>query len=308
MKKLLLLFYILIFIKTTVAQLGSPVLIEPPTKDAAVSQTATLDWADVPGAEYYEVQISVLDNFSDITGATYTPDNTSIYSVPVGTLAPFTKYYWRIRAINSTETGPWSEVWEFTTIGTSAEEIVSLQGEVTQLANDNKLPQNQAIILNNKLDAALNRINNNQEAIAIINILVFDVRVAALVISNHLPASDGQDLIRHANRIITLIEGDNIKGLTEEELNTANKFSLTQNYPNPFNPVTTIEFTIPVKSYVTLKIYDIQGREVATLIDQERNAGLHIVNWNAGGFSSGVYFYRLTAGTYTDTKRMMLTK
>lgn len=154
MKRILQLLYVLIFIKTAVAQLDSPVLIEPPTKDAAVSQTVTLDWSDVPSADFYEVQISVLDNFSDITGQILTPDNTSLYTVPTGTLTAFTKYYWRIRAINISETGPWSDVWYFTTAGMPVEEIGSLQNEVTDLSNENKLPQNQAILLNDRLEAA----------------------------------------------------------------------------------------------------------------------------------------------------------
>jgi hypothetical protein len=86
------------------------------------------------------------------------------------------------------------------------------------------------------------------------------------------------------------------------------EFGLAQNYPNPFNPSTTISFTIPLRSRVTLKIFDVIGREVATLVSDELTAGNYQRQWNASGFPSGVYFYRLQAGTYTDTKRLILLK
>lgn len=85
-------------------------------------------------------------------------------------------------------------------------------------------------------------------------------------------------------------------------------YELEQNYPNPFNPVTTIRFSIPKNNFVTLKIYDINGKEVSTLIDGEKRFGYHTVEFNASGMASGVYFYKLTAGSYIDTKKMMLVK
>jgi hypothetical protein len=83
-------------------------------------------------------------------------------------------------------------------------------------------------------------------------------------------------------------------------------FSLLQNYPNPFNPSTTIGFSIPVSSHVTLTIVDLLGRQVETPIDENREAGEYKVQWNAANLSSGLYFYRLKAGGYTDTKKLIL--
>ncbi|MDD8018977.1 MAG: T9SS type A sorting domain-containing protein [Bacteroidota bacterium] len=83
---------------------------------------------------------------------------------------------------------------------------------------------------------------------------------------------------------------------------------LTQNYPNPFNPSTTINYQLPVNGFVTLKIYDVLGREIATLVNEQISPGNHSAVWNASSFSSGVYFYRLTAGNYTNIKRMILVK
>ncbi|MBE2217303.1 MAG: T9SS type A sorting domain-containing protein [Ignavibacteria bacterium] len=86
------------------------------------------------------------------------------------------------------------------------------------------------------------------------------------------------------------------------------EFSLTQNYPNPFNPATTIKFALPVNGMTTLKVYDIAGKEVASLVEADLEAGNHEVNFNASQLSSGTYFYRITSGSFTDIKKMMLVK
>ncbi len=85
-------------------------------------------------------------------------------------------------------------------------------------------------------------------------------------------------------------------------------YSLEQNYPNPFNPSTKIEFSIPATSQVELKIYSILGQEVTTLVNETLKVGKHSVRFDAGNFASGVYFYRLTAGDFVSTKKMLLLK
>jgi photosystem II stability/assembly factor-like uncharacterized protein len=87
---------------------------------------------------------------------------------------------------------------------------------------------------------------------------------------------------------------------------TVNNFSLSQNYPNPFNPSTTINFSVPSSEFVTLKIYDVLGNEVATLLNEEKPAGTYQVSFNASGLSSGVYFYTLTSGNFMATKKLIL--
>jgi hypothetical protein len=85
-------------------------------------------------------------------------------------------------------------------------------------------------------------------------------------------------------------------------------FALEQNYPNPFNPMTKIRYDLPKQSVVTLKLYNLLGQEVATLVNEEMKPGSYDAMWDATGFSSGVYFYRLTAGTSTQTKKLLLLK
>ncbi len=83
-------------------------------------------------------------------------------------------------------------------------------------------------------------------------------------------------------------------------------FYLAQNYPNPFNPTTTIQYSIPQRSNVTLKVYDVLGSEIATLVNEEKERGVYTVNFNASNMASGMYIYRITAGSFVETKKMIL--
>ena len=87
-----------------------------------------------------------------------------------------------------------------------------------------------------------------------------------------------------------------------------NDFTLNQNYPNPFNPTTNIQYSIPEASFVELKVYDVLGNEVATLVNQEQNAGVYRADFTGDGFASGLYIARITAGNYTSSIKMTLMK
>ena len=105
------------------------------------------------------------------------------------------------------------------------------------------------------------------------------------------------------------VKGDILVGLTQNGSEIPTKYDLYQNYPNPFNPTTKIKFDLPKQSVVTLKIYDIAGREISSLINnQQYNAGAHSFDFNASNLASGVYFYRIQAGDFTEIKKMMLIK
>ena len=107
--------------------------------------------------------------------------------------------------------------------------------------------------------------------------------------------------------LLILFVNDGVVNISEEESVPA-EFYLSQNYPNPFNPITNFEFRISDFGFVSLKVYDLLGREVAVLIDEEKSAGEYEVEFNGEGLSSGMYFYTLKAGNFTDTKKMILLK
>ena len=86
------------------------------------------------------------------------------------------------------------------------------------------------------------------------------------------------------------------------------EITLKQNYPNPFNPITSIQYVVSSKTLVTLKVYDVLGNEIKTLVEEEKPVGIYEVNWNASEMPSGVYFYKVTSGRITDIKKMILIK
>ena len=85
-------------------------------------------------------------------------------------------------------------------------------------------------------------------------------------------------------------------------------YSLSQNYPNPINPTTNVKFSISNVQFVTLKVFDMLGKEIAILVNEKLDAGEHNIKWNASEYPSGVYSYQLTAGNFRETKRMILIK
>ena len=94
----------------------------------------------------------------------------------------------------------------------------------------------------------------------------------------------------------------------ENEMSTPNKFSLDQNYPNPFNPSTKISWQLPVSGVVIIKVYDVLGKEIATIINEDLPAGKYELEYNASNLPSGIYFYSLSSNDYTESKKMILLK
>jgi hypothetical protein len=97
-------------------------------------------------------------------------------------------------------------------------------------------------------------------------------------------------------------------GIQSEQVNIPNEYALFQNYPNPFNPSTMITYAIPSASHVLVKVYNLLGQEVATLVDAYREAGQYSVVFHTNSLSSGVYLYYINAGIYQTTKKMVLIK
>ncbi|RPI17436.1 MAG: T9SS C-terminal target domain-containing protein, partial [Ignavibacteriae bacterium] len=115
--------------------------------------------------------------------------------------------------------------------------------------------------------------------------------------------------------IHTTSGGDPIWYTGKEQINSSipNQYKLYQNFPNPFNPTTKIKFDVPTevkgqKSEVRLVIYDILGKEIAVLVNELSNPGTYEIEWNAANYPSGIYYYKITAGDYSETKKMILIK
>jgi hypothetical protein len=101
---------------------------------------------------------------------------------------------------------------------------------------------------------------------------------------------------------------DPVSGLEDLPEGVPSQYNLGQNYPNPFNPSTRITYALPQESQVMVEVFDIVGRKVATLVNEKQSSGTHTVEFNAAGFSSGVYFYTMVTGGQTLSRKMMLIK
>ena len=122
----------------------------------------------------------------------------------------------------------------------------------------------------------------------------------------------GQDYASHSLigcYVNGVLYGDTtLAGINQIGFEIPSSFSLHQNYPNPFNPITNIRFNLPKNGFVTLKVFDIIGREVTTLVNEKLCAGSYETEWDGSGYPSGVYFYRLQTESFIETKKMVLLK
>jgi hypothetical protein len=110
-----------------------------------------------------------------------------------------------------------------------------------------------------------------------------------------------------AKWIIFLYRGQIIVSV-QNKIVKSNDYALLQNYPNPFNPTTTINYSVPKTSFVTIKVYDVLGRAAATLVNENIQAGNHSVIFNTNKLVSGIYFYRMESGSYSQTKKLLILK
>ena len=108
------------------------------------------------------------------------------------------------------------------------------------------------------------------------------------------------------NKGFNILGSSSVSGIGDENSLVPKEYMLYQSYPNPFNPSTTIKYSIPNSDKVSIKVFDILGREVATLVNDYKTAGTHSVEFNASRFASGVYFYQINTGSYVETKKMVL--
>ena len=108
--------------------------------------------------------------------------------------------------------------------------------------------------------------------------------------------------------VMTIFTKNTTARTQDTDVKAPAQFELSQNYPNPFNPATIIQFILPHRSFVTLKVYDLLGREIASLLSEEKREGRHQVSFDASSVAGGLYIYKITAESYTDSKRMLLIK
>ncbi|MCU7491788.1 MAG: T9SS type A sorting domain-containing protein [Ignavibacteria bacterium] len=108
--------------------------------------------------------------------------------------------------------------------------------------------------------------------------------------------------------IYTWVGKKSVVGVENEKNTTVKSYSLSQNYPNPFNPSTTIRYSIPQAGRVTLKVFNVLGKEISTLVNEEKNQGSYEVKFDASQLASGIYFYQIESGSFRQVNKMLLLK
>jgi len=280
-----------------------PGLLMPPNNATNVSVNTTFDWNGASGATYYVFQLSKSLLFDSLVINDTTP-------LPPITLQYNTQYYWRMKSGNGCGTSNWTPVWTFRTVQTQLTPPIL----ICDTAN---VPLNPTLDWYDVPAAITYRIQISTLptfASVIINTVVtvsqYTVPSGALSYCTHFywrvnATNTGGTSPWSTICSFTTITQSGIRNVSSE-VPTENK--LYSNYPNPFNPITNVQFSMCNAGNVKLVVYDIQGREVQTLVNEYMKPGTYEATFDGSQLTSGVYFYRISTGDFTETRKMLLLK
>jgi hypothetical protein len=238
--------------------------------------------------------------------------NVTSSTFGIASLQNNTQYQWRVNATNSAGTSDWSSTWTFTTA--SGITIPAVPTLVSPANNSTGAELSQMLDWNEVNGATSYDVQIGTSS-SFSNV-VFSVNTQT---SNAI-AQNLQHMQTYYWRVRALNAAGNsewssiwnfmtsgITGIDEKD-GVPTEYKLFQNYPNPFNPTTSIKYSVLSSTYVNLIVYDMLGREVVTLVNEEKYPGTYTVTFDASGLSSGIYLYRLTTENYIETKSMILQK
>lgn len=296
-------------LKTIVSSPGQVTLVSPANNSTDQALRPQFGWNRIQVAERYRFELAADQNFQNIVVLDSVMSDTA--RSLTSDLNWNTKYYWRVKAVNVGGAGSYSAIFNFTTkkqpvaAPTNLQAIWLASGRVRLHWNDNS--SNEAgFILSRKTGDTLSA---NQ--FVILTTLdsgateAFDSTALQTTLYTYMITAYTIDSM-YANSNMAVIQTGT--GVNDELAGRPTEYRLHQNYPNPFNPGTTIQYQIPEAGFVTLKVYDLLGNEVAELVNAEKEPGYYEVKFNADKLASGVYLYKLQAGSFSQTKKFSLLK
>ena len=289
-----------------------PLLQSPLNNSVYQSVTPILDWNNTSGADFYRIQLSRNEYF---TGLIIDQSNLNIsqFQVPAAALNYDSVYHWRVSASNTFGNGQWSSIWNFRTMTflPPAPVLVSpLNGSVgislTPRLDWNIAPTAESYSIQVSLDS-----NFESSIINVSNLTLSQYIIPSSVLSMniyyywrvHSANSNGTGNWSEIWKFKTLLTDININNIQIPE-----DYFLDNNYPNPFNPVTHFEFGISDLGFVSLRVFDALGKEVAVLVNENLSPGIYEAVFEGSNYPSGIYYYKLEAGSFSEVRKMILLK
>jgi hypothetical protein len=259
-------------------------------------------------AEKYWLQVAVDPSF--VPAIILINDSTLLDTLKqLSQLSQLTEYYWRVNATNAAGASGWSLVWSFTTM-IAAPQPPALAAPADSMKNASLSPtlswnaSQGAITYHLQLSsqATFTSFVVDDSSVTTTSRAVGQLSVAKTYYWRVRGRNDGGWSAFSPGRQFSTIQTTSVEKLGGE---IPKKYALSQNYPNPFNPTTIIQFALPNRCQVSVKVFDVLGKEVAALVSQELGQGYYSVRWQAG-VPSGTYIYRLQAGEFVETKKMIV--
>ncbi len=287
-----------------------------PAATAASNITAnsfTANWSAVNGATDYWLDVSTTSGFSTFVTGYNMKEVGNVTGFDVTGLDPNTTYYYRVRASNNTGTSANSNTITVTTLLAAPVAVDATNITTTGFTanwNASNGATNYWIDVSTTDDFSNILASYNNKSVGNVTTFVVISLLPNTTYYFRVCASNNSGTSPYSNTITVVTS---TTGVDDYLLTIPTKFDLSQNYPNPFNPSTNISYKLQAASYTTLKIYDMLGKEVATLVNEEQPAGTYQIIWNGtdnfgNKVTSGVYFYRIAAGGFVQTKKMTLLK
>ena len=287
----------------------APNPISPKQNEIVNGESAVnLHWGIRGVVQTYHLQVATDSAFQNLVVDT---KNLTMTSFALKNLNNNSKYFWRVNTTNAADTSDWSNIFVFRT-GSPFITILNPNGSERIYFDSTYIIRWQTNV-RDTVRVVLTK--GSVQALIIVDSAVSRTNAIAWKVPSSLQSDSSYNItitsVNHegindrSDNSFTI--GSGISGVFDRE-NSIVRYSLFQNYPNPFNPTTVINYQLPTGSYTTLKIYDVLGREIATLVNEIKNSGTYTVEFEAHSLSAGVYFYRLQAGKFSSIKKMTLIK
>ncbi len=292
-----------VWLMKNVSKPTKPILSFPENCSVSLSVDLELEWTIIQNAEHYQILVSKDSLFNIIT---VNDSNLTINSIVLTGLNKGTKYFWKVRATNVIGQSSWSDTWNFTTTSEVPVELKIFECKLEK--NIINLFWTTSTEVNNKGFVIEKRIDsNNWEIVGFVNGNGTTTEPKNYIFTDDKILSKGEYYYR-----LKQIDYDGTYTYSGEIFIEVNllplEYKVYQNYPNPFNPLTTIKYDLPEKNTVILKVLDILGTELTTLVNEQKQAGNYEVTFDGSNLPSGIYFYHLQAGKFSETKKLLLIK